>query len=280
MNNVKARRTKDKIFSFSVKILAVATVLPLFAILLYILKGGIEVINIKLLTSLPKPPGEPGGGILNGLIGTLILVALASAFAIPTGLWAGVFLSENRESPLAKFLSVSLDVLQSTPSIVIGIVVYLWVVVPMKHFSALAGSIALAIMMLPIVVKTTEETLKMVPDYLKEAAFALGATYRKVILKVVLPAGATGIISGILVGIARIAGETAPLLFTAFGNPHLNFNILKPIEALPLTIFNYATSPYEEWHKIAWGASIVLVSMVLAINLFTRLVSRKWRVRL
>ncbi len=273
--NFRIRKIKDAVFTFLVWLLSLATMIPLFLILGYILKGGSSVLSIKFLTSLPKPPGEPGGGIANALVGTVLLVLIASLIAVPIGIWAGVFLAERKESPTARFATLVLDVLQSTPSIVIGIIVYLWIVVPMKGFSALSGGIALAIMMLPVITKTTEETVKMVPDHLKEAAYALGASYSTVITKVVLPASRKGIISGILVSVARIAGETAPLLFTAFGNPFLNLNIFKPVDALPLLIFNYATSPYEDWHMIAWGASAVLVIMILLLNIVVKLVASR-----
>ena len=170
--------------------------------------------------------------------------------------------------------------LQGVPSIVIGIVVYFWVVKPMGTFSAFSGSIALAIMMLPIMIRSTEETLKMIPDTLKEAGLALGLPYHKVILRIILPCGMSGILSGILLSIARIAGETAPLLFTAFGNPYLNTNMSKPMQSLPLLIFNYATSPYDEWHDLAWGAALILLSTVLLLNIITKLTTRRWKVQL
>ncbi len=273
--NFVARKIKDTIFNIAVWLFSLATIIPLILILGYIFKGGLSVLNLKFLFSLPKPPGEPGGGIASALVGTIILVLIASIIAIPIGVWAGIYLAEKKDTALAKAASLVIDVLQSTPSIVIGIIVYLWIVVPMKSFSALSGGVALAIMMLPVVAKTTEETVKMVPDYLKEAAYALGASYPTVVTKVILPTSMNGIITGILVATARIAGETAPLLFTAFGNPFLNLNILKPVDALPLLIFNYATSPYEDWHAIAWGASTVLVIMILLLNLIVRVLTSK-----
>ncbi len=166
------------------------------------------------------------------------------------------------------------------PSIVICIVVYFWVVKPIGTFSALSGSVALAIMMLPILIRSTEETLKMIPFSLKEAGLALGLPYHKVILKVIVPCGISGILSGVMLSIARIAGETAPLLFTAFGNPYLNTNLAKPMQSLPLMIFNYATSPYDEWHDMAWGAALILLFTVLSLNIFTKLITRRWNVQL
>jgi phosphate transport system permease protein len=172
------------------------------------------------------------------------------------------------------------DVLQGVPSIVVGIVVYFWVVKPLGTFSALSGSVALAIMMLPIMIRSTEETLKLIPSSLKEAGFALGLPYHKVILKVILPCGISGILSGVMLSIARVAGETAPLLFTAFGNPYLTTNMSKPMQSLPLLIFNYATSPYDVWHALAWGAALILLFTVLLLNIITKLITKRWNVQL
>jgi phosphate transport system permease protein len=170
-------------------------------------------------------------------------------------------------------------VLQGTPSIVVGIVIYFWIVKPLGTFSALSGSVALAIMMLPIVVRSTEETLKLLPSSLKEAGLALGLPYHKVILRIVLPCGFSGVISGVILAVARIAGETAPLLFTAFGNPFFSTNVLKPMQSLPLLIFNYATSPYDEWHDLAWGAALILLIWVLLLNVITKITTRRWKVQ-
>jgi phosphate transport system permease protein len=172
------------------------------------------------------------------------------------------------------------DILQGVPSIVIGIIAYFWLVKPLGGFSALSGSVALAIMMLPIVIRSTEETLKLLPSSLQEAAFALGMPFHRVIFKVVVPVGISGILSGVMLSIARITGETAPLLFTAFGNPYLSFNITKPMQSLPHLIFDYATSPYDDWKNLAWGASVILLLWVLLLNIFTKLITRKWKVQL
>jgi phosphate transport system permease protein len=170
--------------------------------------------------------------------------------------------------------------LQGVPSIVIGIVVYFWLVKSTGTFSAFSGSVALAIMMLPILVRSTEETLKMIPSSLKEAGLALGMPYNKVILRIIVPCGMSGILSGVMLAVARVAGETAPLLFTAFGNPYLTTNISKPMQSLPLLIFNYATSPYDDWHDIAWGASLILLATVLLLNIITKITTRRWKVQL
>jgi len=207
-------------------------------------------------------------------------VLYASIMAIPIGILCGIYLSEHKSSKLAYFSRLCVDVLQGVPSIVIGIVVYFWIVKPLHTFSAISGSVALAIMMLPIIIKSTEETLKLLPASLKEAAIALAIPYHRVITKVLLPCGISGILSGIILSVARIAGETAPLLFTAFGNPYLNTSMLKPMQSLPLLIFNYATSPYDEWHDLAWGAALILLFTVLLLNIITKLTTRKWNVQL
>jgi phosphate transport system permease protein len=278
--HVKYRIGKSRVFQGSMIVLAAFCIVPLFAILGYIIKEGITKINWHFFTNLPKPVGETGGGIANALLGSLIIVALAAVIAIPIGILCGVYLSENKSSKLAYWSRLSIDILQGVPSIVIGIVVYFWLVKPLGGFSAFSGSVALAIMMLPIVVRTTEETLKMLPDSLKEAALALGVPYHRMILKVVLPCGISGILSGVMLSIARIAGETAPLLFTAFGNPYLSTNITKPMQSLPLLIFNYATSPYDDWHNLAWGASLILLAWVLLLNIITKLMTKKWNIQL
>jgi phosphate transport system permease protein len=277
--NIKFRIAKNKIFKFIIYSLSFLTLTPLFLILFFVFQKGLRVINWEFLTQLPKPVGVEGGGIFNAIIGTVFLIIIASCIAVPLGITAGIYLSEYRRTKLSYITRITVDILYGTPSIVIGIIAYLWIVVPMKKFSTLSGGIALGLMMLPIVVRNTEEVLKLIPAYLKEASLSLGVPNYKTILKVVLPAGIPGIISGILLGISRIAGETAPLLFTAFGNPFLTFNIMKPMNSLPLLIFNYAMSPFEEWQTIAWGASVILILIVLLGNIISRLVVIKWKVQ-
>jgi phosphate transport system permease protein len=278
--NVKFRIGKSRAMQGLTVLLAFACVIPLIAILLFIIKAGITKINWHFLTHIPKPVGETGGGIVNALVGSIIIIVVAAIIAIPVGILSGIFLSENRKSMLAYWARLSVDILQGVPSIVIGIVAYFWLVKPLGGFSALSGSVALAIMMLPIVVRSTEETLKLLPDSLKEAAYALGMPFHRVILKVIVPCGISGILSGVMLSIARIAGETAPLLFTAFGNPYLSTNVTKPMQSLPLLIFNYATSPYNDWHDLAWGASLILLVFVLVLNISTKLITNKWKVQL
>jgi len=279
-SNVKYRLGKSYGFQILTYVLAFACVIPLIAILFFIIKAGVTKINWHFLVNIPKPVGETGGGIANALVGSILIILVASVIAIPIGIMAGVYLSENRKSRLAYWCRLSTDILQGVPSIVIGIVAYFWLVKPFGKFSALSGSAALAIMMLPIVIRSTEETLKLLPDALKEAALALGMPFHRVIFKVIIPVGISGILSGVMLSIARITGETAPLLFTAFGNPYLSTNLTQPMQSLPLLIFNYATSPYNEWHDLAWGASLILLLWVLFLNIFTKIVTRKWKVQL
>jgi phosphate transport system permease protein len=277
---IKFRIGKSKALQGLTILLAFSCVIPLIAILFYIIKAGASKINWNFLTNIPKPVGEAGGGIANALAGSMIIILVASVIAIPIGILCGVYLSEHKNSKLAYWSRLCVDVLQGVPSIVIGIVAYFWLVKPFGSFSAFSGSLALAIMMLPIVIRSTEETLKLLPDTIREAAFALGMPFHRVILKVIIPCGFSGILSGVMLSVARIAGETAPLLFTAFGNPYINTDIRKPMQSLPLLIFNYATSPYNDWHDLAWGASMILLLWVLLLNIFTKLITRKWKVQL
>jgi phosphate transport system permease protein len=278
-SNISYRINKSLFIKGLIIFLAFLITLPLVSIIYYVAKEGFSVINWNFFISVPKPVGEVGGGIANALLGSLLLVVVASVIAIPIGILCGIYLSENGENKLSYWTRLAVDILQGVPSIVVGIVIYFWVVKPTGSFSGLSGSIALAIMMLPIVIRSTEETLKLIPSTLKEAGLALGLPYYKVMIKVILPVGMSGILSGVMLSIARVAGETAPLLFTAFGNPYLNTNIAKPMQSLPLLIFNYATSPYDEWHNLAWGASLILLICILLLNLFTKLLTRRWKVQ-
>ncbi|MDQ6758218.1 MAG: phosphate ABC transporter permease PstA, partial [Bacteroidota bacterium] len=259
---LKFRLTSSKVFEGIITLLAFLITVPLFAIIFYVLKTGLSKINLNFFTNIPKPVGEIGGGIANALIGSLFIVFIAALIAVPIGILCGIYLSENKKGKFSYYSRLSVDILQGVPSIVVGIVIYFWLVKPLGTFSALSGSAALAIMMLPIIIRSTEETLKLIPSSLKEAGLALGLPYHKVILKIVVPCGFSGILSGIMLSVARVAGETAPLLFTAFGNPYITTNILKPMQSLPLLIFNYATSPYDEWHDLAWGASTILLMWI------------------
>ncbi len=276
--NPRKKIFKDNLFKFIIMLFSFVSVTPLFFILFQIVRNGISSISINFILKLPKGPGESGGGILNSIIGTFIIITIAIIISVPIGISAGIYLNEYKNR-FAELLKVIVNVLQGLPSILIGIIAYLWVVKPMRGFSALSGGIALALMMLPMVIKSTEETLKLIPHSLKEASYALGVSYKDTILKVILPSGFSGIASGIFIGIARITGETAPLLFSAFGNPFVNLNPFKPVDAIPLLIFNYAMSPYESWHKIAWGASFLLVAGVLILNIIIKMAGEKWKVK-
>ena len=277
---VEFRLTKSKIFQVVIMVFAFLVTVPLFAIIYYVVKTGVTQINWNFLTNIPKPVGEIGGGIANALVGSIMIVIIATVIAVPLGVLCGIYLSENSNSKISYWSRLAVDILQGTPSIVIGIVVYFWVVKPRGGFSALSGSVALAIMMLPIIIRSTEENLKLIPSSLKEAGLALGLPYQRVIMRIIIPCGFSGILSGIMLAVARVAGETAPLLFTAFGNPYLSGNVLKPMQSLPLLIFNYATSPYDEWHDLAWGASTILLVWVLLLNISTKLITKKWKVQL
>lgn len=277
-NNITRRYLVDRTFRYMVFALCGMAVLPLFFIFGFIFSKGFTSLNLKFFTEIPAALGSADpGGVLNALTGSLLLVFMATLLALPLGVFAGLFLAEYRKSKVAFQLGMAIEILQGIPSIVIGIVVYELVVVPLGGFSALSGGIALGIMMIPVIAKSTEETLKMLPDSLKEASLALGATPGITLIRVVIPAGLSGIITGTLLSIARVAGETAPLLFTAFGNPFVNLNINKPVHSLPTLIFNYAISPYEEWHQLAWGAAVLLLLGVLGLNLLSKWFTRRWK---
>lgn len=273
------RNTKSMLFKGLILFLAFLITLPLIVVLLYIIKQGVTQVNWNFLTNVPKPVGEPGGGIANALVGSLLMVGMASVVAIPIGILAGIYLSENPHTKLAYWAGLCIDILQGVPSIVVGIAVYLWIVKPFGY-SAIAGSVALGIMMLPIVIRSTEQTLRLLPPSLKEAALSLGVPYHRVIIKVIVPCGFAGILSGIMLSIARIIGETAPLLFTALGNLYLSFRVTKEMDSLPHIIYTYATSPYDDWHNLAWGASFILLMFVLILNITTKLITRKWNIQL
>ncbi len=253
---------------------ALLTVVPLLLIFAYLLKAGLSSVSFNFFTALPAPVGEAGGGIGNALLGTLLLVPLAAILGLPIAIGAGVFLAESGNSGLGRVVRFIADVMNGIPSIVIGIFVWAWVVVSMGHFSLLAGGVALAIMLIPMVTRTTEEMVLLVPRELREGGLALGSTRWRTTLGIVLPAAKSGILTGVLVSLARIAGETAPLLFTAFGSPFWEWRPGQPVAALPLQIFQYAISPYDEWHRQAWAAALVLIGLVLVVSLSARFLIR------
>jgi phosphate transport system permease protein len=244
----------------------------LFFILGYLLVHGIKSLDFDFFTKLPKPSGETGGGMANAIVGSGKVLLVATTIGVPIGFLAGVFLAEYSGKTFAFIIRYIVDLLNGVPSIVIGIVAYALVVRPMHHFSALAGGVALGIMMIPIAVRTTEEFLRAVPNSMREAAMALGATKAQTIFSVVVPAAMSGLISGMMLNLARVAGETAPLLFTALGNMFWSKGWLEPIATLPVMIYNYAIAPEEDLHQQAWAAGFVLLMLVLAINVTARMV--------
>ena len=252
---------------------ALAT-LPLLLILLHLVRKGASSLTLDFFTRLPQPVGEAGGGMANAIVGTLVLLGIASAIGLPIGIGAGLYLAEKRSTRLAHTVRFLSDVLNGLPSIVVGIFAWEFLVKPIGHFSAFAGGIALGTMMIPLVTRTTEEMLKVVPNSLREAALALGYQRWRTSLSIVLRTALAGIATGALVAVARIAGETAPLLFTAFGNQFWSVSPSQPIAALPLQIFTYAVSPYDEWHRLAWAGALVLIGMVLISSILARLVTR------
>jgi phosphate transport system permease protein len=253
---------------------ALLVITPLVLIFAFLIIQGASAINIPFFTELPKPVGEVGGGMANAIVGTLILLGLAALLGLPIGILGGVYLAESTDRRLPWLVRFLADLLNGVPSIVIGIFAYTIVVKPMRHFSALAGGVALAVIMLPIVLRTAEEMIRLVPSSLREAALALGIPEWKVILRVVLPTARAGIITGVMVAVARVAGETAPLLFTAFGNRFWHQSLNQPIAALPLQIFAYAIAPYDDWHRQAWAGALVLIALVFLVSLAARLATR------
>jgi phosphate transport system permease protein len=269
----RRRRIVSRVMLALTGVAALLTVIPLLLIFFHLMRTGLGSLNLDFFTNTPAPVGETGGGVGNGVLGTFILVLLAGAMGLPIAIGAGIYLAEAESGPLPNAIRFVTDVMNGIPSIVIGIFVWAWVVVAMG-FSAFAGGVALAIMLLPMVTRTTEEMVRLVPRELKEGALALGFTRWRTTLGVVLPAARSGILTGVLVALARIAGETAPLLFTAFGNPFWSASLGEPIAALPVQIFQYAISPYEEQHRQAWAASLLLIFLVLAVSVTARFLIR------
>ncbi|MCL5025921.1 MAG: phosphate ABC transporter permease PstA [Chloroflexi bacterium] len=270
------RRAADAFMTGLAFLAAAAAIGVLVVVLAYIVVQGATALSPAFFTQVPKPVGEPGGGMANAIVGTLYLVALACVIGLPIGIGAGIYLAEyGRQGRLASLVRFVTDVLTGVPSIVIGIFAYTIIVLTMRGFSALAGSVALAIIMIPIVTKAAEEIIRLVPNDVREASLAVGATRSQTIIRVVLPSAGGGILTGVMLAIARAAGETAPLLFTAFGNRFWNLDPTKPIAAMPLQIFNYAISPYEDWHAQAWAGALVLVALVLITSVTARFFARR-----
>jgi phosphate transport system permease protein len=268
------RKTKNAGMTGLMAVFTLAVLIPLAMIFVHIVRMGASSINLDFFTQIPRPTGETGGGMANGMAGSAILIALASVLGIPVGIFGAIYLSEYGGSRIANVIRFSADVLSGIPSIITGMVAYALLVVPFKGFSAMAGALALALIMIPIVLRTTEEQLKLVPTSLREASLALGVPLWRTTLKVTLRSAMTGVITGILLAIARIAGETAPLLFTALGNQFWSRKLTEPIAAMPLQIFNFAIAPYEDWHRLAWAGALVLVTLMFALSLAARYFGR------
>jgi phosphate transport system permease protein len=251
-----------------------AVFIPLVLIFVHIVRMGIGAITPDFFTQIPKPTGEAGGGMANGMVGSALLIFFSSCLGIPVGVFGAVYLAEYGGSRISTVIRFAADVLAGVPSIITGMVAYALLVVPMKGFSALAGAFALALIMIPIVLRTTEEQLKLVPTTLREASLALGVPLWRTTLKVTLRSALKGVMTGILLAVARIAGETAPLLFTALGNQFWGGKLTEPIAAMPLQIFNFAISPYEDWHRLAWAGALVLVTVMFGLSLAARYFGR------
>ena len=268
------RKAKNNIMQVVAFACAVLVILPLLLVFFHLVSLGASSLNWDFFTQLPKPVGEVGGGMANAIAGTFVLIALASLIGVPVGVLGGVFLSEYSHRHLNWWIRFTADVVNGVPSITWGMVVYALVVLPMHGFSTLAGGIVLGMMMIPLIMRTTEEVLQLVPNGYREAALALGIAQWRMILQIVLRTAMKGIVTGVLLAVARVAGETAPLLFTAFGNAYWAHSLTEPIAALPLQIFSYAISPYDDWHRQAWAGALVLLGMILTLNIFVRLISR------
>jgi phosphate transport system permease protein len=268
------RKLKSTAVTAVLVVCALAVIAPLFLVTFFLLSKGFGSLDWNFFTQLPKPTGEVGGGMANAIVGTMVLLAMAAVLGVPIGILGGIYLAEYGSDRANDWLRFAADVLNGVPSIVWGMVVYLMLVIPFKGYSAYAGGVALGLMMIPLVMRTTEEVLVLVPQSYREAALALGVARWKVIVVIVVRTALKGIATGVIVALARIAGETAPLLFTVLGNSFWNHNLKEPIAALPLQIFTYAISPYDDWHRQAWAGALVLMALILALNITVRVLSR------
>ena len=275
MNRRNLRKLRGNIMVALMGGAVVIALLPLIFILLNLIIKGAGSLSLDFFTRMPAPAGEGGGGVLHAIVGTLIMVGVASLMGMPLGIGAGIFCAEYPGSKVAWVSRFVADVMNGTPSIVVGVFAWTWIVATQKHFSGFAGSVALAMLMIPMVMRTTEEMIKLVPNSLREAALALGYPRWRTSLSIVLRTTLPGIVTGSLLAVARVAGETAPLLFTALGSQYMVLNPNQPMAALPLTVFTYATGPYEEWHQLAWAAALVLIIVVLVLSIGARLATRR-----
>jgi phosphate transport system permease protein len=275
VTNTTRRTVVSAVFVVCCGLSVLIALVPLAFILFFVVTQGVQALNLDFFVHMPRPVGETGGGMANAIVGTLILTGLGSLFAIPIGILSGVYMSEYAGSRLASAVRFAADTLNGVPSIVIGVFAYGVAVLPFKQFSALAGGFALGTMMIPIIARTTEELLLLVPGAIREGALALGATRARAVFTVVVPAALPGITTGIVLALARIAGETAPLLFTSFNNRFFTTSLTQPIASLTVQVFTYAISPYEDWHRQAWAGALVLVSVVFLCSLLARFATRK-----
>ena len=275
MSNTARRKIISRIAETLCALAVVLALIPLGMILFYVVSHGVTALNFAFFTNIPKPVGEKGGGMANAIVGTLTLIGIAALFAVPIGSLCGIHLSEYPGSKFSSVARFAADVLNGVPSIVIGIFAYTVLVLPIKRFSAIAGGIALGLLMIPIVVRTTEELLRLVPAGLREGALALGATRSRAVFSVIVPAALPGILTGILVALARVAGETAPLLFTSFNNSFWSTSLMQPIASLTVQVFTYAISPYDDWHRQAWAGAFLLVMIILSLSIAARLAVRR-----
>lgn len=271
--NHKWRNAKSMLMQVLACVCAILVVMPLVLVFYHLVKSGIGSLNWDFFTQLPKPVGETGGGMGNAIVGTFILLGLAACIGVPVGVLGGVYLSEYG-SRLNWWIRFAADIINGVPSITWGMVVYALVVLPMKGFSAWAGGLVLGLMMIPLIMRTTEEVLQLIPGGYREAALALGISKWRMCVQIIIRTALKGILTGVLLAVARVAGETAPLMFTAFGNSYWLNKLNEPIAALPLQIFEYAKSPYDDWHRQAWAGALVLLSLVLLINVSVRVLTR------
>ncbi len=269
--NIKRRKFISNLFLIVCALCAGLGLFWIFFILLDVLKEGTKFINLSLFLNDPAPPGIEGGGLRNAFVGQILITLVATVIGVPIGILAGTFLSEyGRYAKIGRFISTLADIMISIPAIVVGTFVYAIMIKPLGHFNGWAGGVSLAIIMLPIVVRTTEDMMKLVPDELREAAFALGVSHHRVIIDIVYKGAATGILTGVILSIARVAGEAAPLLFTSFNNSFFTMNLNEPMPSLTVTIFQYAMGPYKEWHGLAWAASFIITFTILIVTLIAR----------
>jgi phosphate transport system permease protein len=274
-NGTFRRKAVSSLFVGFCALSVLVALVPLALILFFVVAQGIQALNFDFFTQMPKPVGEPGGGMANAIVGTLILTGLGSLLAVPVGIMSGIYMSEYAGSRFAATTRFAADTLNGVPSIVIGVFAYGLAVLPFKQFNALAGGISLGIMMIPIIARTTEELLLLIPGSMREGALALGATRARAVFTVVLPAALPGIVTGVVLALARIAGETAPLLFTSLNNRFFSTKLTQPIASLTVQVYAYANSPYADWHRQAWAGALVLVTIVFLCSLLARLAVRR-----